>query len=416
MLPTWSARFQEGNLRPDQRGTLLVDFRFTYRDAGFLRSLGTVSATIPNALNCGGVNDANDAARTVVKSWNEGTADGCPPVALAVTGAALRAPTASQQESIDRVIDYVTPLIDTELRDLQRRSLAGLLASDGSLTQGQGQASNVAAAAQRLAGAQNLVHGYITLGFPQALATDDALRSLVAGESSNILANPYGDRYPQPEPAANLSGQVASFFRLVAMVNPPQDPLDRLSVLLNAHRVGIERAVEPHVKTGRAPGQDPANGGRISQLNPLVSSTIDRLELTRDVLADSLVPRPTPTPAPTPDAASPAAQPQGAAASPPAASSVTPASAARGRLIRAPRLRGRTVTLTVGCVTGTCRFVATAKAGRRTVTRRFTLAAGRRRTVSLRVPTTRSRTIAVRVTIAGTPRPLTTRNIRRPAR
>jgi hypothetical protein len=125
------------------------------------------------------------------------------------------------------------------------------------------------------------------------------------------------------------------------------------------------------------------------------------------------------------DAASPQPQPQRAAATAPAASPVTPAPAAspvtpapaaRGRLIRAPRLRGKTVTLTVGCVTGTCRFVATAKAGRQTVTRALTLTAGRRRTVSLRVPTTRSRTIAVRVTIAGTPRPLTTRNIRRSAR
>jgi hypothetical protein len=429
VVPTWDATFV-GNVGSGQRGTLDVSFRFTYRDNptatdpdGFHGSLGTVTTTIPNALNCTGVGDGNDAARIVVKSWTAVPVDGCPPVASEVNAAALRAPTASQQQSVDRVLDYVTPRIDARLHDLQGPSLSALVASDGGLTHGAGQPSDVAAAAQRLTGARGLAHGYVALGFPQALATDDALRSLIAGDALNLLANPYGDRFRRPEPAPTLPGQVANFFRLVAEVRPPEDPLIRLGVLLNVHRASLERALEPYVKTGRARDQDPADGGRLSQLSPLVASTIDRLELTRAVLADSLVrrpspPAPTPTPTPTPvptstpspEAASPAPQVQGAGA--PAA----PPAAARARLIGAPRLRGRAVTLTVGCDTGTCRFVATAKAGRPTVTRRFSLAAGTRRTVSLRLPATRSRTVAVRVTVAGSATPLVTRTLRRPAR
>ncbi len=68
-------------------------------------------------------------------------------------------------------------------RRLQPDHLGG-----GGLTAGASQATNVQQAATRLDGANELLDGYVSLGLPQALASDDALQGLVSGTNSDTFA------------------------------------------------------------------------------------------------------------------------------------------------------------------------------------------------------------------------------------
>ena len=150
------------------------------------------------------------------------------------------------------------------------------------------------AAAARVGGAQTLLNGYIALGLPQALSTDDGLRALVAGDRANALAHPLGDNTPA-EPAATVPDQVAAFIRFAQGARLFTDPLYTLGTRLNEYRDALEAAIMPYVKMGRAMGQTEADGGRLDQSNPLITSTLDRLALTRDVLEAHLSrPRPDP--------------------------------------------------------------------------------------------------------------------------
>jgi hypothetical protein len=265
----------------------------------------------------------------------------------------------------------------------------------------------VAGAAQRLGGAQSLIDAYVTLGLPQALTTDDALHSLIAGDAADALLHPFFDADHSAEPADTIPGQVASFFRFEQAEMPAGDPLVTLGILLDRHRQALQDAIAPYIKTGHGAIDE----GPLDEANPLVRSTLDRLELTRAVLQDGLDNRPASPAAPQP-------QPQPAAPAPagPAPASPT-ATVARARVIRAPRVHGRRIGVTVGCRTGTCRLTVTAASGRRSVARpaRLTLRAGGRRTVILRLNAAGRRLLArrerldvtVEVAQAGRTRPLT---------
>ncbi|WP_028062941.1 hypothetical protein [Solirubrobacter soli] len=403
---TWDAFFT-GGVAPQRRGQLVVDFYPIYhgRD-GRQYGLDRISATIEGAINCAGIGDALDAERTVQSAWSHPNADNCPAVAAAVNLVAReRSATAASQ----RALDYVTPLVEHELETLRTGVYDDLLSDNGNLTQGAG----VADAARRLEGAERLLDGYVTLGLPQALATDDRLRSLVAGEDANPLAHPFSDARTTA-PADDVPGQVASFFHYVAEADPASDPLGTLSVLLNRRRVALQDAIAPYIERGRANGQDPADGGGLSQANPLVSSTLDRLVLTKAVLADDIArrgsggtgdPTPQPQPTPTPAPATPAP------ATPTTTPTQTPAVATRVQLVRAPRARGRAITFTLRCVSGTCRPAATLSAGRRTVgrARAFSLAPGATRTVTVRLDARGRRLLARRHRLSVTVR-ITTGN------
>jgi hypothetical protein len=312
-----------------------------------------------------------------------------------------------------RGVAAVTPLIETELRRLQKGGLEAVhrAALD--------PASDVHAAAVRVGGVQNLLRGYLSLGLPQALATDDGLRGLVAGDAANALLHPYGDDRTNT-PAPTVPGQVANYLERAVADVPAQDPIDVIGLHLNRHSRAFETAIRPYVTTGRAAGQSPADGGRLDQGNPLVTSTIDRLELSRAVLAAHLArpprpaaPAPAPAPAPSGDVEAPA---DPATASDEETDDPPVAARPRARLVREPRARGNAIRYTVRCLSGTCRLGATVTAGRRTVGRAeaLTLRAGTQRTVtvglnragrSLLARRGRLR-VTVRVTLAGAARPL----------
>jgi hypothetical protein len=189
---------------------------------------------------------------------------------------------------------------------------------------------------------------------------------------------------------------------------PQASPFPALQTFLNRHRQDLQDAIAPYIKTGHGAVDE----GPLDEANPLIRSTLDRLELTRAVLQDGLDnPAPAPQPQPQPQPAPPAQ------AGPPAPAPAAPvATAARARVIHAARVSGRTIRLTLGCRTGTCRLTVTAVSGRRSVARaqRLTLRAGAHRTVVLRLNAAGRRQLArrgrlsvtVKVAQAGRTRPL----------
>jgi hypothetical protein len=396
----WSASF-DGTVARGQTGTLHVTFFFAYyAPDGSVYGLDDVEATIAGARNCVGDGELRDAADVVRASWNGVL--GCPDVPAAVQAAAQNRSTHVYSQ---RAEGFVTSLVENKLHDLQAGFYADLLAGGGQLTHGTSDATDVAAAAQRLGGAEKLVDSYVTLGLPQALATDDALHGLIAGDAANALAHPFFDDRTA-DPAATVPGQVASFFRLVQAEMPQTDPLTTLGILLNRHRQALQDAIAPYIKVQHGA----VDMGALDEGSPLVQSTLDRLALTRAVLDDQLAHPPA---APQPPAAQP--QPQPTATVTPAPTP-RPTAAARARLIHRVRVQGRTIRLTVGCQSGTCRLTVTAASGRRSVTRtvRLTLRAGAHRTVALRLNAAGRRLLArrgrlgvtVEVAQAGRARPL----------
>jgi hypothetical protein len=316
----------------------------------------------------------------------------------------------------------VRPLIETELLRLYNGSLNALLGPNGSadsLTRGNHTPDTDAqAAAERVGVAQSFVADYIGLGLPQALATDDTLHGLVAGQAADALLHPYYDANSIPY-APTVPAQVANYIQRVRDDQVRFDPVQQLGNLFHTYRDALQDAIRSYVVTGRATGQTPADGGRLDESNPLVASTVDRLMLTRAVLADRLA-NPPAAPQPQPQPVTPATPVTPAQPAQPAQPGPVPAAPAakvsRARLIHRARAHGRTIRLTVGCKTGTCRLTVTAVSGRRSVARRVRvkLRAGARRTVVLHLNAAGRRQLArhkrLRVTVkvaqAGHKRPL----------
>jgi hypothetical protein len=372
------------------------------------------------------VSDDSSAERTFVAGWS--AKPGCRNFADEFRAATGSGPNAggvysTDDTGFDQAVADLGPLVDARLRELQTASLQALLVDGSQLSRGDGtRATDVEAAAERVQGAEALIQGYVTLGLPQALASDDTLRGLLAGEAADALLHPQFDAN-RAAFAATVPGQVVSFLQWELANGVSQtDPLETLRILFRRHTQALEDAIGTYIKTGRAANQDPAaDGGRLDEGSPLVTSTLDRLELTRAVLADHLAHTPA-APSPTPPA--PAPQPV-APVKPPAAGPTVPLpthpAAPRARVVRAPVARRGAIRFTVRCLRGTCRLATTVAAGRRPVVRRrtVTIAVGRQRTVTVRLSAAgrrllaRRKRLAVTVTIAlrGTAHPLVHRRL-----
>jgi hypothetical protein len=192
----------------------------------------------------------------------------------------------------------------------------------------------------------------------------------------------------------------------------------------------LENAIRPYVQTGRAAGQSPDDGGRLDETNPVVASTLDRLELTRAVLAEHLdrptTPAPTtPTPTEAPSDSTPEREAAPAVGTEPADAADDEDAAAKrhARLVGAPRVHGGTIRFTIRCLSGTCRLGATVVAGTRTLGRlpAFTLRAGRQQTVTVHLNRSGRRLLAdrgrlrarLRVTLGDSPLAQTALTLRR---
>ena len=413
----WHASWQGAIPAKDQYGTLLVRMFFRYivpesaTRAAINDDLGFVEVFRSFTPNCSGFEGGASAEQTFVNSWEK--LDTCRDFGAEFT-AATGGPNAGgvyrrDESGFARAAADIGPLVDARLRELQVKSFKDLLVDEKTLTLGDGRASNVEAAAERVEGAQALLKGYVTLGLPQALATDDTLRGLVAGDAANALLRPNRDDH-RAVPAGTVGGQLVEWVKFhLARGIPQSDPLVGLGSRFSEHSAALEFLIGTYVKTGRAPGQSAADGGRLDESSPLVSSTLDRLELSRAVLADYLAHPQTPASPPASGGGASPAAPSGSAAP------QTRPAPARARLIRAPRARRNTITFTVGCLSGTCRITTAVTAGRRSVARStLSIKAGARRTVTVRVNAAGRRLLArrgrlavtVRISLAGTARPL----------
>ncbi|HEY6891027.1 MAG TPA: hypothetical protein VI300_24705, partial [Solirubrobacter sp.] len=286
-------------------GFLFARLSFTLTGAGPDIRLGSLDWET-SAADCAG-----NAEQSVAMGWTG--VNGCPYLPDGFNFRAIHGDPQGQYidtSGFARGVAAVEPLINTELDRLRDIVLSKLVTSDSTLTPTLDRDSNVDAAAQRLGGARALLRAYVALGLPQALATDDTLRGLIAGDASNPLLHPYGDARTAV-PADDVPGQVAHLLTVLRHDHAVADPAGIIGSYLRRHAADLTAAIRPYVLTGRAANQSPADGGRLDEANPLVASTIDRLELTRDVLADHLDHPPTTpaaTPTPTPETTSPAPQ------------------------------------------------------------------------------------------------------------
>ena len=285
----------------------------------------------------------------------------------------------------------VTPRIEARFRVLRAGILDNWVADDGSLTVGDNIAGqNARAAAERVGGAQTLLNGYVALGLPQALTTDDTLRGLVAGDGRNALARPYADD-GRAEPASNVPDQVAAFFRYLQPREPVGDPLDTLSPAFRRVPAGARGGDRGRTSAMAVPrASPPTDGGRLDETSPMCQLH-DRPAGAEPSRAGR-PPRPAGPGRPrprrrrrrrrTPAVTSPPRRrppPRRPRARLP---SVTAPAPARARIVRAPRVRGQAITFTVRCESGTCRVATALTAGRRSVGRAATvsIAAGAQRT------------------------------------
>ena len=92
-----------------------------------------------------------------------------------------------------------------------RKQLYHSIISSGGLSAGDTQATNAQQAAIRLDGANELLDGYISLGLPQALASDDTLQGLVSCTNSDTFA-PASGGLAGTAPASSVPAQVVNLY------------------------------------------------------------------------------------------------------------------------------------------------------------------------------------------------------------
>ena len=219
--------------------------------------------------------------------------------------------TNTQQTEPSTLDSYAAGQFDQAQVTLQQTVYAGLV--DGThLTQGTNpNYDDVEAAAQRAGGANALLNGYISLGLPQALASDDTLNGLVNGSGSDPFDSPdaNGCNVPGVAPGGTVETELVNYLQASAAQvasNGPStnDPKNCVSLLVQDRVAALAAAIAPHIipaasldagalvgHVARAAAQsEPA--GTASTLfvedNPLIAPTLDRLDDTQAALAEEI--------------------------------------------------------------------------------------------------------------------------------
>jgi hypothetical protein len=204
-------------------------------------------------------------------------------------------------------LQVATNLAANELSAL-RQQLYHSIISSGGLSAGSTQAANAQQAAIRLDGANELLNGYISLGVPQALASDDTLKGLVSGVNSDTFAPPIGGLAGTARDG-NVPAQVVDLYQ--AAINddqpnpifPVTDPADLVAKLVDQRATQLAGALNAHiVASGAAQAAGSQGQVRLSaqiaapqstgtvfgEENPYLGPTLDRLAETAFVLNDQM--------------------------------------------------------------------------------------------------------------------------------
>lgn len=150
---------------------------------------------------------------------------------------------------------------------------------------------------ESLAGARALVQSYVKLGFPQAVDSDLALQSDVEGLGAQFLDPEPGT--PRPLPAQLNALAVSWVHRLEHAGKPGQpkleqlveeDQIDEVRTRSTKWAEEIVEQLKPYVE-GKVKGFAEGSAEEaVSEQSPAIEETLDSLQLTRDVLAESRAP------------------------------------------------------------------------------------------------------------------------------
>ncbi len=281
--------------------TTTVNYTYVSGDGTIDEQVGQAVATLSTVTNCGdSANSTIDGVEDVAASW-PGVANrngNCTDISpwLALPG--------NQSATLPADVEaYVIGQIDTVHDSLQQGIYNQILSGGSTLTSGTSPATDVESAATRLAGANALLGGYISLGLPQALASDDALHSLVAGVKADTF-DPASGGLPGTSPANDLPDQVVNLYKAaLADITPSPsattDPADVVANLVDQRAVQLGNTIKAHIVA-------PAQGGALqahvrlsagiaaaqttsavfAEENPYIGPTLDRLDETALVLND----------------------------------------------------------------------------------------------------------------------------------
>jgi phage shock protein A len=331
------------------------------------QQIATANSTLTQVNDCAGTPNAQnpftpDVLATVVEGWETG-ANNCPDVSTT-----FNLVNAQETSFNSTVLNAVAG----ELLSLRRQVYNQLIENGAGLTVGSTQASNVQEAATRLDGANELLDGYVSLGLPQALASDDTLQGLISGTNADTFA-PTSGGLAGTVPGSNVPAQLVDFYDAAinddnATVLPVEDPADlaaslieqragQLTTAINAHIVPTgsqAAALEGHVRLSANVTAPQTTSAVFAEENPYIGPTLDRLDETTLVLNDEMSSTPSSAPA---QAAAPATPPAPTPAKPAAAKCTLKVTSNKVLLVApkgkpkkgAPAVKPGTLTVTVRC-------------------------------------------------------------------
>lgn len=305
----WLAVASNGN---GNNFDLTTEVEYFFTGGGLTnQEIATASGTDYQVPDCAGTYNPQqngaftpDILATVVKGWQQGGTNGCPDTSTVMAGANL-ASSAQTTAATNLVAGYLSSL---------RKQLYHSIISSGGLSAGDSQATNAQQAATRLDGASELLDGYISLGLPQALASDDTLSSLVSGANSDTFA-PTSGGLAGTAPASNVPAQVVNLYQAAynddqpSTVFPVTDPAELVANLVDQRASQLAAAINPHIVGSVSPraggrGQarlsaevaPPTTAAQFAEENPYLGPTLDRLDETQLVLNDDMNSQPAPVP------------------------------------------------------------------------------------------------------------------------
>jgi hypothetical protein len=264
--------------------------------------IATAGSTDPDVVDCAGTPNpmkpfTPDILATVVEGWLNGGSNGCPDVSGTLTGTNL-SPLDGLQAANGAVAAALAHIRNNVYNDI--------IGGGSGLTAGDSLQTNVEQAATRLDGANELLDGYVSLGLPQALASDDTLQSLLAGTNSDTFA-PTSDGIAGTAPASNVPAQLVNLYEAaintnVAGVTSPEDPANlvaslvvqrasQLAAAINAHVVpsgGQPAALRGEVRLSADIATPATTSAVFAEENPYIGPTLDRLDEAQFVLNNDM--------------------------------------------------------------------------------------------------------------------------------